>query len=143
MPEKTDIKIIEKVILIRKNNPCLYLYNIGDIVGLSGEAVRQILKSHGLPTRHRIKHLICNNCGKELNGTNKFFCSRKCQSEFNTVSLSCSYCGTIINRKIYNVRKVIMRRDPKLFFCNKYCQGKYIGNKHGFGKPRLQSCIEV
>jgi hypothetical protein len=48
------------------------------------------------------------------------------ESEFNTVSLSCSYCGMTINRKINNVRKVIMRRDPKLFFCDKHCQGKYI-----------------
>ncbi len=49
----------------------------------------------------------------------------------NTVSLTCYTCGKVFQPNDSSARK--RRNKSGYFFCNKECQGKWLGTTHGFG----------
>jgi hypothetical protein len=123
----------QKVVRLRKTNPCLTTTSIGNEVGISRERVRQILKSSGLQTRKYYKRYVCNNCGEKIipsaEYNSKLFCSRECHDAFYEFSVECAMCGklfTITNQYI-NRRLQPSSRYNGLdkIFCSKLCWQNY------------------
>lgn len=122
-----------KVVSLRRNNPCALLDDIARQVGLTRERVRQILKESGRPTRHYIppkEKFYCSSCGKPSVYPVCFDC-RKQQS---WVEIACNSCGKL-NK--YLISRVIWeeahKRHTHLYFCDKICQGRWFGEHYGFG----------
>lgn len=49
--------------------------------------------------------------------------------------IKCSYCGNDLSDRILRLRNPYQ----KLFFCNKQCQGKFIGTNFGYKKGEVHS----
>ncbi|KKN71438.1 hypothetical protein LCGC14_0420170 [marine sediment metagenome] len=135
----------ERILQLRANNPCMFLREIGDRVGVTRERVRQVLKKERLPTRALWGlDRICPNCRKEFHATSQriIFCSRECSSEYTWIPLICDMCGRLFHRR----KSVVMANilNPKRgagkgytgdhYFCSRRCFGKRIGVNHGFAK---------
>lgn len=104
----------EKIIELRRNNPCMTMQWIADRVGVSRERIRQVLSAAGLRTWSTCINIFfyCVHCGKP---SKREFCSRQCKKEHNRVSVACFNCGTIINRKIVEITR------SKRHFCTRGC----------------------
>lgn len=122
--------VYESVLEMRTKNPCATLQTIGDKVGVSRERVRQILKRDGLKTKATSKRKVylCLNCGKELDGQRKKFCSRTCQYEYGHPLVECVEC-----HKLFRVRIAQLLRYERSF-CSRECHGRWMGKKFGKGK---------
>lgn len=128
----------QSIIDTRLHNPCATLQQIGDKYGISRERVRQILyrnkvRTSRLSTR---KTYTCNHCGNQFKSSNpRMFCSIKCYSNSRRVWLICSECGGLIHRMqslMYRYDNPKVHRDKNTVFCNRVCQGKYLGKHYGF-----------
>ncbi len=134
----TEIKSSrELVIKIRNTNPCLTLRGIGEKVGLSKQRVEQILKKTGKPTKHFKQSYICNNCKKLFIprswAKRKLFCCLKCKVDYSKVELICETCGNLFKRSLYYMKSNLKRTGQNHIFCNKRCQGKWLGKEYGIG----------
>ena len=99
---------VNPIIALRQANPDMVLREIGEIVGLTRERVRQILKREGLPTSTYRPVLFCF-CGKETLLTQSRYrskyCSDACQAEAaakrheaTLSTLTCETCGGTFQR---------------------------------------------
>ena len=110
---------------LRETNPYLTLKDIGAKVGITGEAVRKILKVKGLPTKALRHHRQCLNCGTATKGK-RVFCSSSCRYYYVRVQVECTWC-----HKLFWTKKSERQRN-NLSFCSRTCHGKWLGNQHGF-----------
>ncbi len=135
-------KVTHIVIDERIHNPCATLRTIGQKAGVTQERVRQILKKHSLATRGFVNHeFICIQCrGKFPSKYLVRFCSPKCKHNHFYIPLSCSNCGNIFHRRRSEVIMYPSRvnhplrhgNGRKFVFCNKKCQGEFLGKQFGF-----------
>lgn len=127
----------DKLAKMRWMNPCATLQDMSEHFGVTRERIRQVLNEMELPTRHysEKKMVGCLKCGSPIK-EGKEFCNRRCQNDYNTISISCSQCGKLMKRKA--CRTLLTESRMKLgykgnFFCSKRCQGYWLAEKHGYG----------
>jgi len=124
MPVTAPSTRTQYIISLRERNPCMTLARIGDIVGVSGERIRQILKTHNVETKaiYRQSRVTCELCGTPT--SNRHFCSRACQSKASRVQAVCDCCG-----KLFEMRKSQLlgrtKAGYKHIFCSQSCRSKY------------------
>ncbi len=135
----------EQACQLRRDNPAMTLDAIGKQVGVSRERIRQLLKKAGLETHstgnHRRAWRPCAmECGRL---TLRTYCSRKCSAaayhlRMSTV-LTCTQCGKEFLRQNALIRtrakNYLGKYTTTNVFCNKVCQGRYVGAHFGIGTP--------
>jgi len=129
----------DKLAKMRWTNPCATLQDMGDHFGVTRERIRQVLNELELPTKHYAEKTMmgCLKCGTPFpEKEGKEFCSRECQSVYNTILITCSQCGKLMKRKA--CQTLLTESRIKLgykgnFFCSKRCQGFWLAEKHGYG----------
>lgn len=139
----------EKIIELREKYPDISQAEMARQIGVTRERIRQLLNILELPLvpipEGRITIRECANCNISFEHFNikinqpkkKVFCNIDCEIKYRWVDLTCCQCqGTYyIKRARYNARK---RRGYNLNFCNKSCQGRYLGKNFG-AKSRLKN----
>lgn len=115
----------EKVVELQKQFPHYKPREIGTILGITKERVRQILIETGNYNRckKQYKHK-CNQCGKLTN--NKCFCSIKCSKEFHQGEFICDQCGKIFSRAIYRVMANVRNGNAEHSFCSNECKALWM-----------------
>ena len=125
----------EKVIELRRNNPCATQSWIGLHCGVSRQRVEQILFCGGLPTSHYRTKYVCANCRKVFSPTrsismSKIFCCRRCHYEYYNPLTACEWCGKLFRDKGSSI--VARANRNKHIFCGDKCNGAYMGKHYGF-----------
>ena len=144
--------------LAQRNEHAAYVYTyqeIGDIYSITRERVRQIGKQVGLSGRWAVRAEMvqrmwddapvcavehCENTLEVLMQPKPHYSSTKrCAIHGrDMVLITCSWCGKESERERYQAysdhRSNAVRRGKKQknWFCDKTCQGKYIGENFGF-----------
>jgi len=122
-----------QILELKKQNPTRTLEDIGKEVGLSRQRVYQVLTEEGVAT-HKT-HPTCDGCGIVLQPSKKRpyiapngnrYCTI-CREQMVYGTYTCTDCGSEVRRR----RKSILRSKPKSIFCNKKCQGHYLGVTYG------------
>ena len=122
-----------QILELKKQDPKRTLEAIGKEVGLSRQRVHQILTEEGVDT-HKDQP-ICDGCGVVLQPSKKRpyidpngnrYCMI-CRTQMVYGTYTCTDCGSKVQRR----RKSILRAKPKYIFCNKQCQGHYLGITYG------------
>jgi len=114
-------------------------------VGCSRELVRQVASRMGLVTpgngaQRKAPRRACVTCGEPLPiHTKRDYHSGRCRP---TMTVPCSECGSPVTRPISRIL-TLSRNAPRYgmnftgdAFCNKACQGRWLGKNHGWGSPR-------
>jgi len=122
------------IIRARQSNPCATLQEIGTRYGVTRERVRQVLSEAEKPTGAYHQTYLCIQCGKDIGTEKKLFCNQQCQHNHRYIEIACICCGTL---KEYNVKYLVWqiehsRHSSNLFFCSKFCNGKWLAENHGF-----------
>jgi hypothetical protein len=137
----------KKVIRLRRANCYMTATEIGHIVGVSRERVRQILDKNNLRTSSiKRKNLTCLNCGGTFSvgiaSPARRFCSTKCSYEYCNPLVECGYCHAMFRRKQSQICCKLMKHTG--YFCNKTCFGHYVAEHYGRAKPvNFKEIIEV
>ena len=122
-----------QILELKKQNPKRTLEAIGNEVGLSRQRVHQVLTGEGIDT-HK-DHPTCDGCGIVLQPSKKRpyidtngnrHCAT-CRDQMVYGIYICTDCGSTVRRR----RKSILRTKPKYIFCDKKCQGHYLGVNYG------------
>ena len=135
----------ESIVQLKKENPHLTLELIGEETGVSREYVRQVLSDAGVATGKT--QPSCYGCGTLLYPsknrpymdlqTGHRYC-RACRHDMVWGTYSCHNCQKDVIRR----KRDVLRATPKYIFCDKTCQGQYIGKhfgrKSGSGKFTTQ-----
>ena len=121
-----------QVIALRKEHPEWRLGDIGDVVGITRERVRQILRTEGLPTRQ--PRTLCAWCSIPIKKAHKY-CSRAHRHAASLAAYTCELCGRVFFRN----KKQVDKHREKFFaarWCSNQCQGTYIGQLKGHQQCR-------
>lgn len=129
---------------LRTLHPDWTLRQIGTVVGLSRERVRQLLKAAGHATIHKGwgRHRHCSTCGR-LKPDSKhrlcFICLPHYLERAPRATRPCSYCKKPITRRVSQWKG--SERNPlssrsNLAFCNKVCHGRWLGTHYGWGRSK-------
>ena len=109
---------------------------IAEMVGLSRERVRQILKNKGVFAfqLYEVAKSKCRGCGKEFRADkNRKYCSLKCRKTHHlkkwTVKEVCKFCKSEFS--YYKPSHLIKR-----VYCSKRCQGLWIAKHFGWTKEK-------
>lgn len=128
-----------EAIRLRQENPTWTLQQIGDVVGVSRERVRQVLKKNSIQTIHYIEKPYCKNCGNPAKPRRKF-CGPKCRYDYGQVEIVCIVCGVKKQRSTAWYNRML--KDPSYtgngsrVFCSKKCFGYYAGKNWSKGGRR-------
>ena len=125
------------IIRMRRNYPDRTRREIGERFGVTRERTRQVLVAAGKPTKGYHPRPLCLQCEKEVRGKVSMFCSRECFHNYTYTLIPCSRCGEPsgeVNIKGLNWQIDHGNHTANLFFCSKECQGKWLGETHGFIK---------
>lgn len=136
---------MNKVCVLREQNPCMSLIEIANTVGISKQRVSKILMANNLPTcsTNRIGLITsnCLYCGKEfirflyskekVKGILPTYCSRRCSSMHCRVTLICDHCGKVYDVPQSNIIANYKRYNPKHFFYSRECCKKYKSTHKG------------
>ena len=132
--EGVKTSAIERVIALRQANPNWTLASIGRSAGVSRERVRQILIQVGLWDGRRDSRIEkpCAWCGKAFYSYPKRrsrYCSRVCFKMARTkiVETACTWCGRPLKLKEWEAK------HRRLHFCDRKCQGQWLGKNYGYG----------
>jgi len=120
----------QRVVTLRSRYPTLPAVRIAELLSISRERVRQILKTEGLLTRIKPDYGSCIVCGTALEIGRKSYCSIACKSADCRITFRCDYCGQPkeILQSVYNAQK---RRGYQYMYCSIRCRnnGKWIVRK--------------
>ena len=134
MTRETRVKC-ECAAILRRNHAEWTLQQIGDAMGVTKERARQYLSIAGERTKAMKPQRICVVCGKHIMSGRRRHCSRECQKRATIArwgTAVCDWCGAEIRRSMRELRP--RPGNPKsVHFCNKTCQGKWLGAYHGRG----------
>jgi len=122
-----------EAVRLGREHPDMTMTEIGRRLGVSRERVRQIFDKANIvrPVRRR-RCLDCNNLATSSHALRCAFH----QWARHHITVQCNYCGRwfSITRRVWNAR--IPERgysEPKVFYCNRTCMGRWLGQHHGFG----------
>ncbi len=122
---------------IRRNDPKVPASTMAKDLGISRERVRQLLKELGLKTNILKCGKRCPECGQKISSQSKL--CRVCflQKRFlgSRVNLLCDSCGKRFLR-LRSEWKTSRIKGYRFTFCNRRCQGHYLGIHSGFGNRR-------
>ncbi len=114
-----------EVIDIRRNSPNMSMTEIASLVGASRQGVYQILRHYGFPTWVTKTKLHCRICDIAVDTEAKFRYNKEkcsqCRIKANVVYATCDWCDAPLIRKTYLDR-------GKFHWCDKHCQGKWVGS---------------
>jgi len=132
-------KLKVSIITRKKTHPKKTLESIGEETGVSREYVRQVLQEAGVESGK--VQPSCHECGTFLYPskvrpyvdlkTGHRYC-RTCRYGMVWGTYSCKNCKKDVIRR----KRDILRANPKYVFCDKTCQGQYIGKNYGKGSTR-------
>ena len=128
----TTVSNVERVRLMREDDPLCSGASIAKEIGLSRERVRQILSKLEMPTRFYPETKECPQCHTPFEvRRNRKFCSRPCSNKAKIrtelVETKCGSCGEKISRRPYRIRS-----DNT--YCSKECQHQAFAAKPGGAK---------
>lgn len=134
---KPDQTKRDKLARLRLQNPEATLQQLADSLGVSREAIRQMLKKLRLETVGYREYYCCETCGVRIHGfttKGKYaprFCSFTCLSMAHTAEVECSQCHTLFFISFSDLKA--RRRNNKLglLFCSRECWGSYAGTHYG------------
>ena len=111
----------QQIVTLRSKYPSLPAVRIAELLSVSRERVRQILKAEGLPTRVRPYYGECKRCSAELSSGRKTYCSVECRSADCRISFRCDYCGQDkqILQSVYHAQK---KRGYNYMYCSISCR---------------------
>ncbi len=111
----------QQVLALRKADPRLAAVRIAEILMITRERVRQILKQAGLPTHIPRHYGYCELCGKDKSATRTTYCSDECRFEATRITFACTFCGTskTLRRSAYNAQ---VGRGYKHMYCSVECR---------------------
>lgn len=147
----------ELAVEIRQKNPCASLDQIAIAVSeksgkprVSRERIRQVLDKAGAPTKGTFPY-TCLYCDKtfqvtryaRLRGVGLECCSDECRKAFSTATLVCDECGETITRPVWLLQRRIKKTGQRWVFCNRHCQGVYLGKHYGFGAYPDHSWVNI
>ena len=116
----------KEVCQVKLQHPMWTLEELSLATKISKPRVWQILKTANLPTKHATRpsrnKSICSGCGKNHNSSYRCL---TCYPKPLFMSTPCFNCGAIISRRHVETLRVA------LHFCNKYCQGQWLGKNKG------------
>ena len=115
------------ILALRRQNPQLTGADIGRLVGVSRERVRQVLQEEQLVTRKSYK---CTQCGKYfVEGYNYELCSSECRRAKYYSPIKCVTCGTMFWRlkSVVRIRERRPEYTSKLQFCSMSCSSRRPG----------------
>jgi len=119
-----------QVVLLRRRYPEMKAASIAREIGITREAVRQILNKIGLPSKVGvIPPLICEYCKTECTSysrRNRRFCSRECYAASKYIYLKCMSCDNDFKRR-EKLHATNLRRGQTFIFCGRSCFGRYFG----------------
>ena len=94
---------------------------IAEILDITRERVRQILKDAGLPTYIPRHYGFCKLCGQDIPATRTTYCSAKCRTKASQITISCTFCGNskTLRRSAYNAQ---VKRGYKYMYCSVECR---------------------
>lgn len=147
--------------MLRRTKPNGKFYStleeVGDRFSMTRERVRQIGGKAGLPSRTQVWHqtqqsirdnapdCLIAHCGNTVKiittqGSKRvgYSATGRCADHGRDVVLiTCTFCGKVTERESYTVKagnrpNKVRRKPQEQWFCDKTCQGKYIGENHGF-----------
>ena len=113
---------------------------LGELFGITGERVRQILWRHGVHKDktqyplHRRKYHACRKCGAIYlypEGGSVRFCQRHRRPPAVWLDRTCVICG-----KSFTVTAGTIRSGSPRQYCSKSCWGTVAGKKYGFPAHR-------
>ena len=113
----------QRVLELREANPTLAAVRIAEILNITRERVRQILKDEGLPTYIPRHYGFCALCKKDIPATRTRYCSATCRTKAAQVTFECVLCGNskTLRRSAYNTQ---VRRGYKRMYCSVVCRQK-------------------
>jgi len=137
---KDSKETINKILELRKNNPCATLSFIAKQVNTSHQYVDYILSKHGAPTKHYKQEYICNNCGIKFKPTqahkSRLYCSNECKNEhqhkLHWITVKCAYCKGTKEVRVSQYNRQLKCSNRDINFCSKKCQGKWLSDNYGF-----------
>ena len=111
----------ERVLELRESNPTMAAVRIAEILDITRERVRQILKDAGLPTYIPRHYGFCKLCGQDIPATRTTYCSAKCRTKASQITISCTFCGNskTLRRSAYNAQ---VKRGYKYMYCSVECR---------------------
>ena len=109
-----------KIVSLRDQNPCLTLSEIGNLIGVSRQAVWTVLNRARMPTARYRTMGECKVCGAP---TKKVYCSPSCKYRNTHIEVACPECGDLKTMRV----SVFMARTKrnKRIFCSHKCQGAW------------------
>ena len=128
-----NAKTRDKVLICRWKNPYATQAEIAQVVGVSRERVRQILKSLGLPpvVKNPEDYNPCKSCGKPMHristARTRKYCNRACQLSAHTVTVECVVCGKLFI--MATSRWTMHSNRYNSISCSMECRGVSIGRQ--------------
>ena len=128
-----NAKTRDEVLICRWKNPYATQAEIAQVVGVSRERVRQILKSLGLPpvVKNPEHYNPCGSCGKPMLRVSptirKKYCNKTCQSSAHTVTVECIVCGKLFI--MATSRWTMHANRYNSISCSMECRGVSIGRQ--------------
>lgn len=111
------------IVAYRRDNPDMTLIEIGELVGVSKERVRQILSKANVETRstNRIPKPLpnCRRCGEIVPTRNRIYCSNECQHPDGRTIVNCHFCNKEVNLTSAQYRTRLRRSS--FIHCSKDC----------------------
>ena len=115
------------VVVLRHLAPTIKAARMAEILGISGEAVRQALQRNGLPTKMLRPKKLCERCKEPLSDP-KYKVCRACHAV--KVWLVCEVCGTGFFRPRGEVNAARKKGYRHIFCPGRKCQGKWLGRQN-------------
>jgi hypothetical protein len=111
----------QKVLALRKADPKLPAVRISEILCITRERVRQILKKAGLPTYVPRTYGVCKACGTPKSSYRKVYCSPICRLTYSKITFQCAFCDSpkTVGRASYDAQ---IRRGYKHMYCSIGCR---------------------
>jgi hypothetical protein len=111
----------QKVLALREGDPTLPAIRIAEILLITRERVRQILKKAGLPTYIPRTYGFCKACGASKSTYRKVYCSAACRFAHSKITFQCEFCDNskTIGRSSYDAQ---VRRGYKHMYCSVGCR---------------------
>ena len=121
-----------KVLQYRRKNPNMRTSEIGKLVGLTRERVRQLLKEAGLSTRVASKpQRYCSICEKPVSG--ETITCRPCIQSEAWITVLCATCGgdKAVRKSTHRYRQKEESNYNNKYYCNREC---FYNRPDPFGK---------
>jgi len=122
----------ERIIELRMQDPDMKAVRMAELLGISREAVRQILVKLKIPTNFWRPPALCIDCGKLLGYNHSHKRCFPCYSKFHHTTLICDGCGVSYELRLSEAKTTLKRN--KHHFHNYSCRSKWLGRTYGFKK---------